>query len=230
MNDKFLVKKGIGARVAEGVFGAIFPNKCLFCDIVLMDARAEICDGCVKMFHVEHFGGYAEIEEISCVYGAFEYTDGPRDAIFQLKYEGRKMLARQIAGLIHKRIGRVGGNFLLAPPLHEKRERERGFNQANLLALELAILMELPAYDGLTRRKETAPQFEMNVEERKANITGAFEVKGGFDVRGADILLVDDVLTTGATAGECAAVLKRAGANSVSLIVFAVAALHSEQK
>ena len=230
MNDKFLLKKGIGAKMAEGVFGAVFPNKCLFCDIVLMDADAEVCEGCGKMFHVEHFGANMKIEEISRVYGAFEYMDGPRGAIFQLKYEGRKMLARQMAGLIYKRIGKIDGDFLLAPPLHEKRERERGFNQANVLAMELAILMGLPAYDGLARRRETAPQFEMNVEERKANITGAFEVKGGFDVRGADILLVDDVLTTGATAGECAAVLKRAGANSVSLIVFAVAALHSEQK
>ena len=151
MNDKFLVKKGIGARVAEGVFGAIFPNKCLFCDIVLMDADAEICDGCAKMFHVEHFGANMKIEEISRVYGAFEYMGGPRDAIFQLKYEGRKMLAPHMAGLIHKRIGYVGGDFLLAPPLHEKRERERGFNQANLLVLELAILMDLIFVKGFEK-------------------------------------------------------------------------------
>ena len=189
--------------------------------------RSALCDEC-KMFHVEHFDeGCFDIGNICKVYGAFDYADGPRNVVFRFKYEGKRMLARQMAELIFQRVGEIGscGDFLVPVPLHKGRERERGFNQAGLLATGLSILTGLPAYDGLMRRRETMRQFELSADERKANVSGAFELKEGFDVSGADVLLVDDILTTGATARECASVLKHAGARSVKLIVFAIAVM-----
>jgi len=203
MNDGFLLKKSFGQTLLERAYDSIFPNKCLFCKRVLEDLGEVVCGDCVELC-----GGDYDIEAV-------------RQVVFRFKYEGKRMLARSMGRVIFRRIGDVEADCLVCVPLHESRLRERGFNQSELLAEELSRLYGLPAYDGMVRIRETARQFDLNPEERVANVTGAFVVREGFCVEGKDVLLVDDILTTGATAAECARVLTEAGARSVELVVFA---------
>jgi ComF family protein len=109
---------------------------------------------------------------------------------------------------------------LVAPvPLHPKRLRARGFNQALLLARGLS---DTPvAREALTRVRHTAPQVGLNPKERRENVKGAFAVPEPAGVKGKNVLLLDDLYTTGATVRECARVLRRAGAHRVDVLTVA---------
>jgi ComF family protein len=108
-------------------------------------------------------------------------------------------------------------NFdLIVPvPLHPARRRERGFNQAELLARSLSSRTGLPVTPALERVRYTTTQTAFDRTERMENLRDAFRLRPAQDVRGSRVLLVDDVLTTGSTLSECARVLKRSGAPSV---------------
>lgn len=219
MNDKFLLKKSGGRILLAKTYEAVFPNKCLFCGRVLDHIKAVLCGDCAKS---AKFGMGVIPEHICRVYVAYEYEQEARNTIFRFKYEGKRLLAKPMARMIFERFGKIMDyDFLVPVPLYVARAKERGFNQAALLATELSGLMGLPAYDGMIRAKDTKQQFQLGFEERIANMANAFGIKEGFEICGKNILLVDDILTTGATAAECAKVLKDAGAKSVSLIVFA---------
>jgi ComF family protein len=100
-------------------------------------------------------------------------------------------------------------------PLHPTRQRERGFNQASLLAQLLSAKLPIPCKPLLKRIRYTTTQTALDRAERMENLHNAFRLRKNADVRGLHVLLVDDVLTTGSTLSECARVLKRAGALSV---------------
>jgi ComF family protein len=114
------------------------------------------------------------------------------------------------------------GEVLVPVPLHRKRLRERGYNQSCLLSEELGKLSGLPVVsDCLVRQKNSPPQAKTStVEERRDNVVGVFDCRDG-RLRGKQVLLIDDVATSGATLDACAAVLKASGAVSVWALTFA---------
>jgi ComF family protein len=147
-------------------------------------------------------------------------------AIHELKYQGRRRVAGRLAEVL---LTAASARALLAPgavlvpvPLHPRRRRERGFNQAELLAQELSRRTRLEiAAAALVRRRPTAPQTGLSAAERRANVRGAFAVRRRAQVAGRVVVLVDDVLTTGATATACARTLSAAGASEVRLLTVA---------
>jgi len=153
-----------------------------------------------------------------------EYEDGLRGLIHLLKYErvtpAQGPLGRMLAQAISELLTAPGdGKPLLVPvPLHRNRRRARGFNQAELLAR--AAMKRLPkkleyASGVLIRQRETISQVGLSREERIENMRGAFRVTDARHVRGRNVIVVDDVMTTGTTLSECARVLKKAGAQKV---------------
>jgi len=106
-------------------------------------------------------------------------------------------------------------------PMHWRRRLERGFNQAELLANHAAKAAGIPLLRALKRKKRTAAQASLTSAERRGNLANAFEAAKPEKIRGARLLLIDDVLTSGATAGRCAMVLKKAGATQVSVLTLA---------
>jgi ComF family protein len=105
--------------------------------------------------------------------------------------------------------------MIIPVPLHPTRQRERGFNQASLLAELLSAEVSIPSKLLLERVRYTTTQTALDRAERMENLHNAFRLRKNMDVRGLRVLLIDDVLTTGSTLNECARILKRAGAISV---------------
>ncbi len=113
-------------------------------------------------------------------------------------------------------------DMIMPVPLHAKRLRQRGFNQALLLAHRMSERHGLPlVYDNLIRQRSTRPQVELKGDERIKNVKGAFTLRQPGKVEEKNIILVDDVFTTGATMNECAQVLKQAGATHVTAFTLA---------
>ena len=147
-----------------------------------------------------------------------------RQAIHELKYRNLRALATPLAELLQDYLiaNTMPAEVLVPVPLHHKRLRERGYNQSSLLARELGKLTNLPVVEGcLIRQRYSPPQARTsNVEERRGNTANAFACR---DRRmwGKQVLLIDDVSTSGATLDACAAALKAAGAASVWGLVMA---------
>ncbi|NOR14762.1 MAG: hypothetical protein GQ544_03560 [Candidatus Aminicenantes bacterium] len=145
------------------------------------------------------------------------------------KYRGYKVLGEEIAKFADLALGDEEGlwwdvNALLPVPLHPKRERQRGFNQAGVLSYELGKLRGIDVLKGsLVKKKNVSPQTFLAGPERRANVSGAFQVVHSDKVVGKSLLLVDDVFTTGATLTECCRVLKNAGAKEVRALTIAQA-------
>ncbi len=153
--------------------------------------------------------------------GEFE---GPlREAIHQFKYRPCRSLGAPLGAWMAEGVRMALRPDVVMPvPLHRKRLRQRGFNQSLLLAHGVsersAILL---SFDNLQRIRFTRPQVELSGEERMRNVSGAFALRHPAEVEGKQVLLIDDVYTTGATLSECAEVLKEAGASSVIALTLA---------
>jgi ComF family protein len=154
------------------------------------------------------------------------YEGAIRDLIHRLKYDGKVQVRRPLALLMAERLagfaGHASSDLLLPVPLHVKRIKERGFNQAILLGELLANEWRIPFGRSLLMRiRWTEPQVKLAAGERAANVRGAFAVRDPSLVKGRRVMLVDDVLTTGSTVSECSRVLKKAGAAEVFVVTVA---------
>lgn len=147
-----------------------------------------------------------------------------RQAIHQLKYKNLRALAVPLAELLQDYLSAnsLPGEVLVPVPLHQKRLKERGYNQSGLLAQELGKLINLPVVDEcLIRQRYAVPQARTStLDERQTNVVDAFTCRNR-KLKDKQILLIDDVSTSGATLDACAAALKAAGATSVWGLVMA---------
>jgi ComF family protein len=151
-----------------------------------------------------------------------EYEGALRKLIHVFKYGGVAPLARKLAPMLSGALPLEQRFDLIVPmPLHWRKRLQRGFNQSDLLARHVSRRTGIPVANALRRRKSTAPQAGLTRAQRRTNVAGAFEVSGRKDILGRHVLLIDDVLTTGATASACSAVLKRAGASRVTVLTLA---------
>ncbi len=152
------------------------------------------------------------------------YDEDSSLLVKNLKYGNRRDLAETMTRLFF-RYAETDDAFdvVTSVPLHREKQRQRGFNQSREIALRVAEEMGLPYEETLVRTVNTVSQTRLSYRERLRNMKGAFSLGKDVDVRGKRILLVDDVVTTGATMKECAAVLRSAGAKRVGMASFAAA-------
>lgn len=154
---------------------------------------------------------------------ACAFREPVREAIHRFKYAGERGRAEHLAGLLAgcPGVADLRADTLLVPvPLDPARRRARGYNQAEELARELATTWQRPLATALRRTRATRPQVGLDRQARRENVRGAFAWRGAA-LAGGRVLLIDDVLTTGATAEACAVALKAAGASWVGLLAIA---------
>lgn len=213
-----------GAGLAEGrrdplcgpcweTIPRIRPPRCAVCGRPL--AAGDVTDAC---------GGCAlDAPAWDWARAAAVYAGPVREALHAFKFHGRRALARPLADLLLEQWApgdEPGPDVLVPVPLAADRERERGFNQAALLAERLAGGLGVRVRSRwLVRRRPTRPQSDLTAAERLANVRQAFGASAA--VAGLHVAVVDDVLTTGATAAECARALRAAGARRVGVLTVA---------
>jgi len=207
--------------------GKVGSYICGSCQKLLLDIIPPICPRCGRP---ESRGVLCHScdnwqAEIDGIRSPFIFDGLIRKAIHELKYENLRALAVPLAKLLYDYIVRnpLPGEVLVPVPLHQKRWRERGYNQSSLLAKELGKLSGLPVVaDCLIRQSYTSTQAKSaSVSERRKNVANAFTCLDG-RLHSKRILLIDDVSTSGATLDACAGVLKSVGATSVWGLVLAL--------
>ncbi len=210
----------------EKVLDLLFPPKCPYCEKVLDAPRAPACPGCqARLPWLEGKAGERTIDFASGCYSPLSYGALTRDAIHRYKFSRVRALGKPFAVLMAQCLSERlpgGADYITWAPLSRRRLRERGFNQAELLGREVGRLLAIPAGPALEKVRDTRPQSELDEESaRRANARGAYAVLPGTDLTARRVVLVDDVVTSGATLSECAALLRQAGAERVFCLTLA---------
>lgn len=213
-------------RVWEKVLDLLFPPKCPYCQKILEDPRAAVCPDCQpKLPWLEGRAGERRIDFADGCFSPLAYRDAVPGAVHRYKFSRVRALGKPLAALMAQCLsGRLpqGADLITWAPLSRKRLRERGFDQAELLAREVGRLLSIPAAPALKKTRNTGPQSELEEESaRRANARGAYALLPGTDLTGRRVVLVDDVVTSGATLSECAALLRQAGAEEVYCLTLA---------
>ena len=213
----------------------LFPPKCVFCRDVLLQKGAYFCSACGDSlpFCPDEAVSQAGDFYVCCVTPLF-YERQVQDSIHRYKFQHARGYRRTYAPLMAACVSEhvtVPYDLITWAPVSQKRLRKRGYDQAEILAKELAPYLDKPCTSTLRKARHAPPQssLEGGLDVRRANIAGAYEVPDVSRVLGKRILLVDDVLTTGSTLSECARMLLLAGAVEVSCVALARAPIRERQ-
>ena len=202
----------------------LYPPRCPFCGRVLERGENRLCALCQRELPRTDGPGPAP-EGCDLCLSPLHYLGGVRRAVHRYKFKGVKSLSGLFGELMAQCLsdGRNGAVDLMTwVPLHPKRKKRRGFDQAELLARRAAELCGIPAVSTLEKVRRTGTQSRQNTEvDRRANVEGAYRALPGPDLTGKRVALVDDVVTTGSTLAQCAACLRGAGAAEVVALTFA---------
>jgi competence protein ComFC len=197
----------------KALLDLIFPPKCEVCRQPGRDALCPACCGQIKFLNPQ-LG----------IYAAAVYDGTLKEAIHRFKFNKRQGLAEPLGVLLVQYVSQAPGlkmtevDAIIPVPLHKKRQRERGFNQAELLARVVGRYYDKPVVNALARQKNTHAQFDLPRAARFTNIKEAFQVCDPRAVQNRKIMLLDDIYTTGSTVGECVRALKTAGARRIEIL------------
>lgn len=209
------VRKAVG-RACELVLGIVYPARCPFCGR-WTDEGELMCSDCAKGMPktpcVRHIP--LEGEESLLVMSPLRYEGVFREGIISYKFKQNTWLYRPIGRIMIEILPRYPVSFdaIVYSPTSRRNVIKRGCDQSNLLAKELGRKARLPVIPALRRRRRVKTQHELSQKEREENVAGAFHCVE--DVKGMNILLVDDIITTGNTIGASAKALYEAGAKKV---------------
>ncbi len=221
----------------DSVLGFVYPPHCLLCRTPLEETDG-LCPACWETLGIIHDPrcGRCGCPGVSrpcanCADKAFvfsrlfaltTYSQPAQRLVHMLKYQGQtaagQTLGRALGRMLEGKSLAEAGPVVVPVPLHGSRLRERGYNQSVLIARALARVLDLTVEDrALKRIRATETQTNLDSVERGANMEGAFRCRRRDRVKNRRVLLVDDVITTGATANACAAALLEAGASGVDV-------------
>ncbi|MFA5839310.1 MAG: ComF family protein [Candidatus Margulisiibacteriota bacterium] len=207
-------------NLLDSLLDLVFPPHCEVCK---RDGKATLCSACFEQvrFMKPSMG-------IHCVAA---YDGVMKTAIHRFKFQKRKKLADPLGILTVQYLSQVQINMqeidtIIPVPLHPNRHRERGFNQVHHVAEVVSRYYGKPVLPALERIRDTKPNYGLKREERYTNVEQAFRVTDSRSVYNKNILLMDDIYTTGATISECARTLKIAGARRIEILSLSRAQEH----
>ena len=206
-------------KIFDSILNFIYPNRCVFCqEIMAINEEDCICKYC-----------YTDIDFIcddqEPKLAVFSYDEKTRYAIFRLKYDNQKQYAKVFAKMMYYKLLKIDiskYDYIIYVPMYIKKKKKRGYDQAEVIACELSKLCGIPIENNnLIRIKITLPQSKVSFEKRSENVKDAFYVKNPSRINNKNILLIDDIYTTGNTINYCAKELKKAGANNICYFTLA---------
>lgn len=208
------------ASLPRFLFDLFYPPKCAYCDSILPDTAQLVCPRCDKALRwLSGVGAIQQGEQFSSCISAAWYEDRFRFAILQYKFRGQRHLAELFAPpLAHLITQHFGENYDLLTwlPVSKRRLRERGYDQAYLLCAAVGRILEREPLSLLLHPRPKPPQSGLSSDQaRRDNVRGCFTPLSPAMIQGRRILLLDDVITTGATLEEAARTLRAAGARDV---------------
>ena len=210
-------------RIIEKLLDYIYPPyaSCLSCEAKRQVGCLNfLCEKCNISFQKEYCPDISiSLENTDICLIPLYYKNIAKKLIKRLKFDNIKAASLPLSEAMSKLLveSNIKAEALVPVPLFEKRQKNRGFNQAQLLAEAIGTKTEIPVLNCLTRVRDTPPQRNLNKKQRKANMIAAF--KSNLDLKGKTLVLVDDVLTTGATAIACSKELKNSGAKKIILLI-----------
>ncbi|NBO72052.1 MAG: ComF family protein [Bacteroidetes bacterium] len=229
----------ISKRLKENILDALAPLHCCICSQHIDEDTIihRICDSCYVTFPLAPssdvilntlYRKYSSETYLLQLQSVFEFHNEGlvQKAIHEMKYRHGKRMAFDFGISLQKYIQRLSIDTIVPIPLHSARQRERGFNQSFEIARGVAIGYDLPVSDCIKRTMYTPTQTTLSIQDREVNVSNVFFIKDFNVCRNKDILLIDDVLTTGATLESCASLLLENGARSVSALTIAAARLN----
>jgi competence protein ComFC len=213
-------------RLLKSLINFIFPPKCIFCNELLDNtAKINICLSCHE--RVPFYSSVVRRDSLFPENGGCDkfvcacyYSGMIKDAIIRYKFFNKSSYCETLALLLSKKIKEMTniGDFdiIMSVPLHKNKQNSRGYNQSLLISKYISKTFNIPDVSAsLQRVKDTRSQSLLAKGQRYDNVKDAFKVKDASKVKGRNILLIDDVLTTGSTLDECSRVLKQSGAKMV---------------
>lgn len=233
-------------RTLRGIMDVVYPRSCVACGEPGGPEFAYICEACLRDIDFVDdprcatcgypFYGVLEVERVCphCEELEPEWREGRTIALYtgptrllvqKFKYQGAKYLAKDLGRMMERSPGLLewlGSCVLVPTPLHPRRERERGYNQSELIARELGKLAKAPVVKALQRARDTQTQTRLSRKQRSRNMRGAFSLNDRMSIDPRlSYIVVDDVLTTGATLNACCAALRLAGVKDLRVLTLA---------
>lgn len=224
------------SKLKSGLSYMLFPKRCLSCQETV--ENTPLCKSCEQkrksgfILRKIDLGLKGDEEKELLIVSAVDYKGGLRKSFHRFKFSGKRGLANQMAELMTAALEaseiELDDDFVFAfVPMTLAKERERGYNQSELLARECAARTGKKSQKLLSKIKENKLQHEMELAERKKNVLDTFAAE---NCKGKRIILVDDVITSGSTMGECARQLYKADAEEVVGLCFATTVVWENEK
>ena len=214
-------------KIFNSILELIYPNVCGVCKKICKESLCKKCEIKIKQYKINKVKEYKKnqfyFEESIHI---FKYEDIIRKMLVEYKFQEKSYLYKTFAKIILKNekiCGKLKKYDIIIPvPIHKKRKLVRGYNQTELIAKEIAKNTNLRMENKvLFKHKNIVSQSGLNKSERKKNVKDAFIVKNIEKVNGKNVLIIDDIYTTGSTLQECSRILKLNGANKIGVITIA---------
>ncbi len=198
------------------ISSAFFPEHCPYCNESIT-AGKPACDDCVKLFPETHIEKYAN-GGFRCV-SPFPYDGVFAKAVKMFKFSDRtdyaQKLSLKISEVIKNQYNNIQFDYVTCVPMHKNQIKERGYNQSKLLAKNVSKQIRTDYCDLLVKIKENDTQHSLSGAQRRNNVKGVYKAINTDKINGNTILVIDDIITTGYTLGECCNVLRKAKARDI---------------
>lgn len=199
------------------ILDLLFPKKCILCRNILSKNETDLCHSC-RINAPEFSSAKNNIPFVAGWTAVWYYRDNVKSSIHRYKFRNARSYAEAYGRFLALRIQQmpVEFDYITWVPVSFRRRFQRGYDQVELLAKAVSKELGLPLCPALKKARHTRTQSGLHdASQRKANVLGAYQVLPSCEIAGKTVLLLDDVITTGATASECAKVLQAAGAKEI---------------
>ena len=209
-------------KIINNILNLVYPTVCGFCNQICKENLCKKCEIKIKEYEINSIRKIKDkyFDELLCL---FKYEDDIRETLIKYKFQNKAYLYKTFSKIILKNEKICGFlkkyDIIIPVPISKKRKQKRGYNQSLLIAKDIANFTNLKLEDKcLIKQKETIEQSKLNKNERKINVQDAYKVKNKEKIFNKNVLIIDDIYTTGNTVNECARILRQAGTKNIRCI------------